>query len=206
MRTDALLRIAREIVANVPACMAITVDRNGDANARVVNPKPLSDTWTVRFPTDRRSRKSAEIEQSGRLTLAYQYDAGGAYVSLIGRATIVEDVAAKIAGWNALADKWFPGGPTDPNVVSVDFVAERIELWSAPEAVVPDPVRGLWAVVLVRGESGWVQSTTLPGSVAGQGGRHGSEAIGPCPRPNAGRTAAVDQAGVISAGIDGGSH
>jgi general stress protein 26 len=164
MRTDALLQIAREIVASVPACMAITVDRNGDANARVVNPHSLSDTWTVRFATDRRSRKSAEIEHSGRLTLAYQHDAGGGYVSLIGHATISEDVAAKIARWNTLADKWFPGGPTDPNVVYVDFTAERIELWSAPQGVVPDPVRGLWAAVLVRGGSGWVQCTTLPGS------------------------------------------
>jgi len=165
MRTDELLRIAREIIAKVPACMAITVDQNGDANARVVNPWPLSNEWTVQFQTNRRSRKSAEIEQSGRLTLAYQYDAGGAYVSLIGRAAIREDAAAKLAAWNAGADKWFPGGPTDPNVVYVDFVAERIELWSVPEAVVPDPVRGLWAALLVREGSGWVQSTTLPGSV-----------------------------------------
>ena len=109
MRTEALLQIAREIIAKVPACMAITVDQNGDANARVVNPKPLSEAWTVRFATDRRSRKSAEIEQSGRLTLAYQYDAEKAYVALIGRAAIREDVAAKTAGWRADSSKWFQG-------------------------------------------------------------------------------------------------
>ena len=164
MHTEALLQIAREIIAKVPACMAITIDENGDANARVVNPKPLSEAWTVRFPTDRRSRKCVEIEQSGRLTLAYQYDAEKAYVALIGRAAIREDVAAKLANWDALADKWFPGGPTDPNVVYVDFIAERIELWATPQGVVPDPVRGLWAAVLVREGSGWVQSTTFPGS------------------------------------------
>ena len=164
MDTDSLLRVAREIVVKVPSCMAITVNRDGDANARVVNVKPPSEEWTVRFATDLRSRKSQEIERSGRLTLAYQYDAGKAYVSLIGRATIGEDVAAKTAGWNALAAKWFPGGPTDPNVVHVDFIAERIELWSTSQGVVPDPVRGLWAAVLVREGAGWVQSTTLPGS------------------------------------------
>jgi pyridoxine/pyridoxamine 5'-phosphate oxidase len=98
MRTDELLRIARDIINKVPSCMAITVDGNGDANARVVDPRPLSDAWTVRFATHRQSRKSAEIEQSGRLTLAYQHVAEKAYVSLIGRATIGEDVAAKTAG------------------------------------------------------------------------------------------------------------
>jgi general stress protein 26 len=192
MRTDELLRLSREIIAKVPACMAITVDRNGDAHARVVNPQPLSDTWTVRFPTDKRSRKSAEIEQSGRLTLAYQYNAENAgesaYVSLIGRATIVEDVAAKLAGWNALAGKWFPGGPTDPNVISVVFVAERIELWATPEVVVPDP-RGVWAAVLVREGSGWVQSTTLPGSV---GTREAPLVSDHIPGATHGRTAGAD--------------
>ena len=37
MRTDELLRIARATIAKVPACMAISVDGNGDADARTVN-------------------------------------------------------------------------------------------------------------------------------------------------------------------------
>ena len=40
MQTDELLRIAREIIANVPSCMAIAIDRNGDANARVITMRP----------------------------------------------------------------------------------------------------------------------------------------------------------------------
>ena len=162
MHVETLLKIAREIVDNVPACMAITVDGSGGANARVVNPKPVSDTWTVRLLTDRRSRKAAEIERSGHLTLAYQFDAGGGYVSLIGRAVINDDVAEKSANWSPASQRWFPGGPTDPNVVYVDFIADRIELWSAPHGVQPDPVRGLWAAALVREGTGWVAATTLP--------------------------------------------
>jgi pyridoxine/pyridoxamine 5'-phosphate oxidase len=69
VETTDLLRIAREIIAEVPACVAITVDHDGEANARVVNAKPPSEAWTVRFATDPRSRKCREIERSGRLTL-----------------------------------------------------------------------------------------------------------------------------------------
>ena len=99
MDTDGLLYVAREIIAKVPLCMAITVDRNGDAHARVVQVKPLSDAWTVRFATDLRSRKAQEIQRSGRLTLAYQYDAGSAYVTLVGHAIINDDIPAKKANW-----------------------------------------------------------------------------------------------------------
>jgi general stress protein 26 len=162
MDTDSLLRVAREIIAKVPSCMAITVDRNGDANARVVNVKPLSDEWTVRFATDLRSRKSLEIERSGRLTLAYQYDPGNAYVTLVGHAVINNDVPAKLANWRPESYRWHPGGPEDPNVVYIDFTADRIELWSSSHGVEPDPVKGLWAAVLVRNASGWRQHTTFP--------------------------------------------
>lgn len=164
MDTDRLLQIAREIIARVPSCMAITVDANGDANARVVNPKPLSDAWTVRCATHRKSRKSREIEQSGRLTLAYQDSSEGAYVTLVGHAVINNDVAAKKANWQPDSYRWYPGGPEDPDVVYIDFTAERIELWSTSDGVVPDPVKGLWAASLTRDASGWRQSTTFPRS------------------------------------------
>ena len=162
MDTHGLLQIAREIIEKVPLCMAITVDQNGEANARVVNPKPLSDAWTVRFATDRRSRKSEEIERSGRLTLAYQCDPENAYVTLVGHAVINDDVAAKTANWRPESYRWYPGGPADPNVVYIDFTADRIELWSSPHDVVPDPEKGLWAVVLARDASGWRQQTSFP--------------------------------------------
>ena len=170
MDTESLLRVARDIIAKVPLCMAITVDENGEANARVVNVKPLTDKWTVRFPTDLRSRKSREIERCGRLTLAYQYDPGSAYVTLVGHAIINNDVPAKIANWRPESYRFHPGGPEDPNVVYVDFTADRIEVWSSSHGVEPDPGIGLWAAVLVRDALGWRQHTTYPDHRRGPGG------------------------------------
>ncbi len=63
------------------------------------------------------SRESQEIERSGRLTLAYQYDPENAYVTLIGRAVINDDVATKTANWRPESYRWHSGGPADPNVV-----------------------------------------------------------------------------------------
>jgi general stress protein 26 len=162
MGVEELLRIAHEVIERTPNCMAITVGADGDANARVVQTSKLSKDWSLHFMTDRRSRKAVEIERTGRLTLAYQDDPGGAYVTLIGSAAIVDDVASKEAIWRPASLRWHPGGPTDPNVVLVDFVAERIELWSSPHAVIPDPQRGLWAAALTRGSAGWRSHLTLP--------------------------------------------
>ena len=86
MSAGNLLSLARATVNAVPTCLAITVDSNGDANARAINTSKLTDDWTVRFMTDRRTRKVGEIARTGRLTLVYHHQVGGAYVTLVGRA------------------------------------------------------------------------------------------------------------------------
>lgn len=160
MSTDRLLRLARETIDAVPTCIAITIDKNGDANARVVNPSKLTDEWTLRFMTDRRTRKFGEIARTRRMTLVYYHEAGGAYVTLVGRAKIIDDVGVKQAVWRPASFKWHPGGPTDPNVVLVEFAAERIETWNTPAGIVPDPSKGLWAEVLTRDADGWRHAGT----------------------------------------------
>lgn len=155
MSAGNLLSLARATVNAVPTCLAITMDSNGDANARAINTSKLTDDWTVRFMTDRRTRKVGEIARTGRLTLVYHHQVGGAYVTLVGRASIIDDIAVKQAIWQPGSSKWHPGGPTDQNVVLIEFVAERIETWNTPAQIVPDPTKGLWAAVLTRDENGW---------------------------------------------------
>ena len=78
MDASDLLQIARDVIAKVPMCFAITVDQNGEANARIIQTSRLTDEWTVRFMTDRRSRKVEEIKQSGRMSTADGKPATGA--------------------------------------------------------------------------------------------------------------------------------
>src|SRR5215467_2053823 len=97
LRADNLLLLARETVSAVPTCLAITIDENGDANARAINPSKPTEEWTVRFMTDRRTRKFGEIARTGRMTFVYYHQAGGAYVTLIGLARIIHDITVKQA-------------------------------------------------------------------------------------------------------------
>ena len=154
MQTDKILLIARETINKVSYCFAITTADNGEANARIVQPRTLQDDWTVDFMTSRRCRKVKEMELSGKLTLAYQHDPDRGYVCLIGRASIVDDIQLKRSTWSPEADRWFPGGPDDPNVVIVRLATDRIELWNSVRDVMPEP-KGLSAAVLVREGSGW---------------------------------------------------
>jgi general stress protein 26 len=160
MEVDELLRIARETVCKVTFAVSITNGADGAPGARIVQPSRPSEAWTLRFMTDRRSRKVAETERCGRMTMLYQFDQDGAYVTLVGNARINDSVETKRAIWNPASLKWHPGGPDDPNVVLVEFVTERIELWSSKYDVVPDPRHGLWAAALTRNGTSWCVSET----------------------------------------------
>ena len=159
MQTDKLLLIARETIDQVKYCFAITAADNGEPNARIIQPRKLQDDWTVDFTSSRRCRKFREIERTRKVTLAYQYDPDRAYVCLLGTVNIIDDVELKRSRSSAWADRWYPGGPDDPNVVIFRLITERIELWSAARDVVPEP-RGLSAAVLVRDGADWRYSAT----------------------------------------------
>jgi general stress protein 26 len=150
---DGLLQAARRIVTRVRYCMVVTPAADGGANARVVQPFPPDEDWSVSFVTSARSRKADEIHRTGRLTLAYQHDPEGAYVSLVGHARLTADPATKARIWSPGLDEWFPAGPDDPDVVVVRLATERIELWSYAAGIMPEP-RGQRAAVVQRAAGG----------------------------------------------------
>jgi len=159
MDREALLKLARRLADELTFCVAVTVGEEGEANARVVQPMRIAEDWTVNVITNRRCRKVREIERTGRMTLLYQHDADKSYVSLVGRASVVEDVELKRAIWTPAYDRWNPGGPEDPATVFARLAPERIELWSAVHGVMPEP-QGYSAALLLREGDRWRVSAT----------------------------------------------
>ena len=139
-RVDQLLAAARAIKTKVADCWCATLSEDGGVNVRVVGPiRGVSgqEDWTVWFLTRRSSRKAADIRRNGRLSLGYQHHPDRAYVTLIGRAALIEDKdeirSRWIEGWRL----HFPGGPDDPDIVFVKVDVDRIEL--CVQGVTPEP-------------------------------------------------------------------
>lgn len=125
------LGAARETIASVRCCWLATRALDGGANARAVRINPGafgSDEWTRRFLCRRASRKVGEMRQDSRVTLAYQIESGDAYVALGGLACLVEDRAEMRSLWPESADKMFPDGFADANMIVVRVDVDRIEV------------------------------------------------------------------------------
>jgi general stress protein 26 len=121
---ERLLEAARQTIAEVRYCWAITVVGDGRANARVVEAFPNGDgedLWTRWFLTMRTGRKSDEIRAAGRVTLAYQHASGNAYVTIAGRADIIDDPFAVESRLQQVDD---PGGTLQGKLVAVKCTPE----------------------------------------------------------------------------------
>ncbi|RYB02060.1 pyridoxamine 5'-phosphate oxidase family protein [Lichenibacterium ramalinae] len=91
------------------------------------------DLW---FFTKRDSRKAEEIAAEPRCLVAFADPRQQTFVSIAGRSTIVADRDKVTALWNEIYRAWFPGGPSDDNVVLIRVEAESAEYWDTPTSAV----------------------------------------------------------------------
>ena len=148
------LSAARDTIAEVPICWLATRSLEGGTNARAVSTsagRPGSDEWTRRILVRGSSRKVAEIRAAPFVTLAFQHTSGDRYIALIGRATIIEDVAEMRSMWPSELDKHFPPGFADANMIVIQVEVDRIEVHV--RGLTPEPF-GHGRTLLERQSSG----------------------------------------------------
>lgn len=135
-----VLAAAREIMAKVRFGTLVTIGLDGHPQARIVDAFPPEDEMTVWVATNPLTRKAAEIQRDGRVTLSYFDAAGTAYVTLVGLAELVTDSVEKAKRWK---DAW-SGLYRDQNrgegYLLVRIRPRRLEVVSPAHQLLNDPV------------------------------------------------------------------
>ena len=150
-----LLAGAAKTVRSGPYCWLATSAEAGGVNLRPMGRTRRhddEDEWTIRFVTDGRSHKAADIRRAGQVKLIFQHDPDLAFATLIGRATLREKASEDRKHWKAAYDVYFPGEQDLTHAAFIEVEVERMELWI--RGVTPEPF-GLRATVLERRPDGW---------------------------------------------------
>lgn len=132
---DELVRAAREVMEAAPYCFLVTADAGDQPQARLMQQFPPEADLTVWMGTNPKSRKVAQIRANPRTTVACSDAKGPGYVTLTGRARIVDNLTERRRRWRADWDAHFPGGPAGPNYVLIEFAPERLELVSGAHGI-----------------------------------------------------------------------
>ena len=121
-----LLDVAREIMASARYCALITVDEEGQPRARTVDPFSPEDDFTVWIATRPVTRKVQQIEGNDQVTLYYWNSDARSYVTLMGRAELIDDVEVKTAmRRDADSERLYPDFPAD--YLLIRFVPDYLE-------------------------------------------------------------------------------
>src|SRR5262249_31710190 len=114
-RAEHIAQLA-ELIRDVEVAMFTTTGVDGRLYSRPLATQPVAfggDLWLV-ITAD--SPKVAEIALDPRVNVAYASPSKNTYVSVSGRARVVDDRAKIEELWSPAMKLFFPGGKEDPNL------------------------------------------------------------------------------------------
>ena len=137
---DAIAAAARDIIGKARYATFVTLDAQGQPQARVVDPLPPGEDWTIWVATSALTRKAAQIAANPRVTLLYFDAARESYVTAVGSARLVRDPDEKARRWK---DEWKPfykDGYRGDDFLLIRVAPERLEVVSSVLGMNNDPV------------------------------------------------------------------
>ena len=122
-----------DLIAEARFAMFGTYDARGTSHSR---PMAMLDREgdALWFMTRAGSRKIDEIERDARVTLDYSEPSDQTYVSLTGRADVLNDRGKIRQLWSEPLRTWFPDGAEDPEIRLIRVVPEEAEYGDSPSS------------------------------------------------------------------------
>lgn len=135
--------IVREIIKNAKNCALITVDSEGKAYARTMDPFLPEEDFTIWMATNPSSSKVQEISRNPKTTLYYFDSKTVSYVTLLGTAELVNTKEEKEKYWKKEWENFYKNRTTDYLLIkftpkSGTIVSEKYNIlgdsitWEAP--------------------------------------------------------------------------
>ena len=135
---EQLLATAREIMTTARYAALITTGADGRINARTMDPFTPAADMVIWFGTNPKSRKVRELRRNPRVTVYYFDPVAQAYVTIQGRARLVNDPGEKARRWK---DEWKAFYPDrEKSYLLIAVTPERLEVINVKTGLTGDPI------------------------------------------------------------------
>ena len=108
-----------------------TRDSSGRLSARPMTLQQSEFDLTLRFFASRSTDFVDDLQRHAAVNVSCMDADDSFYLSISGRATVVDDPARARSLWSAMNEAWFPQGPTDPDLALLRVEVERAEVWKS---------------------------------------------------------------------------
>lgn len=113
--------------------MLTSIDDQGGLQSRPMFTLRIEEDGTLLFLTDDPSLKTFQVRHNKHVNLSYENMAEDFYLSLSGNALILKDPTKINELWEPQFARWFPLGPTDPELCVLAITPCHGEIWLGEE-------------------------------------------------------------------------
>lgn len=124
-----------ELIQDMRYAMLTTANPDGSLHSRPMAAQQKNFSGELWFFTGRDSGKVAAIQSDQNVNVAYAEPDKNRYLSIAGRAQLVDDKKKAEEMWNPAYRAWFPDGLEDPNLALLKISVESAEFWDAPASL-----------------------------------------------------------------------
>lgn len=125
-----ILTTSRKIISDCYYGTLITIDKEGQPRARVMEPFKPENDFTIWLATNPKSRKVTQIKNNSNVTMHYFDKAQMGYVSLMGKAILINDEKIKFQKWKKGWEKFYKN--REEAYLLIQFIPETLEIISFP--------------------------------------------------------------------------
>ncbi len=122
-----------ELIHDIKFAMLATVHSDGAVHSCPMATQEADVDGHLWFFTATDTDKVDAIRENDNVCVAYAEPDGQRYVSVSGRAQLLNNPEKKKELWNPLYKAWFPRGLEDPKLVLIRVLITGAEYWHAPE-------------------------------------------------------------------------
>jgi len=126
--TDAIEKY-KEIVSHNPICMFLTRPEKNPMPSRPMATQKVCDQGNFWFLSSRSSMKNEDIAKNPDVQLIFSNPSDSEFLSVSGKASVVNDEAKKKELWGPLTKAWFPDGVEDPDLTVIKVSPDEGHYW-----------------------------------------------------------------------------
>jgi len=130
-RADAITKI-NELIHGMRVAMLTSMNELGHLHARPMGTQDTAFDGTLWFFTQRSTEKVEELLRHPDVNVSFSDPDRQRYVSISGRAVIVNDREKMRELWSPMLKAWFPDGLDDPELTLIQVDALSAEYWDTP--------------------------------------------------------------------------
>ena len=133
-RSEKLAKL-RELIEKIPICMVTTSGVDGFIHSRPMAYLDMEEDGQLVFFTRIASTKTLEVRRNRHVNLSFCDTGKNVYVSVSGRAFVVNDRTRIGALFSPIMKQWFPEGADDPTLRLFLVDPTAAEYWDGPSGL-----------------------------------------------------------------------